>query len=376
MQNNDQRLKQTVLIVDDMPENLALLDEALGKDYRIKVALHGEKAIKIALSEDPPDLILLDIIMPEIDGYDVCRRLKADDRARDIPIMFVTGKREVEDEIMGFRLGAVDYIMKPISPPIVRARVKNHLELIRARRQLEAQNKMLLETAQLREDVEQMTRHDLKNPLNAILSYPQLIEMVGELNDQQQQFLRAIEIAGFRMLNMINRSLDMIKMERGIYTFQSAPMNLIQLFQTIIKETQEFAHQRNLWVEMFVNNLPVHAVDGFIIYGEELLCYSMFANLLRNALEASPPEHPIVINLTQEQGMAAIRIQNTGTVPESIRDRFFEKYVTFGKHNGTGLGTYSARLIAGAHGGSVQLDASEPGSTTVIVRLPIHTPST
>lgn len=376
MQNHDQIAKQTVLIVDDMPENLALLDEALGKNYRIKVAMCGEKAIKIALSNDPPDLILLDIVMPDINGYDVCRRLKADERSREIPIMFVTGKRGFEDEILGFRLGAVDYITKPISPPIVRARVKNLLELIRARQQLEAQNKILLETAQLREDVEQMTRHDLKNPLNAILSYPQLIEMVGELNDQQRQFLRAIEIAGFRMLNMINRSLDLVKMERGIYTFQSAPMNLIQLFQAIIKEIQEFAHQRSLWIEMFVNTLPVHAVETFIIYGEELLCYSMFANLIRNALEASPPEHPIVINLIQEQAMAVIRIQNTGAVPEPIRDRFFEKYVTFGKHNGTGLGTYSARLIAETHGGSVQLDVSEPGSTTIIVRLPMQNPST
>lgn len=367
--------KQTILLVDDMPENLALLDEALGQDYRIKVALHGEKAIKIVQAADPPDLVLLDIVMPEMDGYEVCRRLKADERAREIPIMFITGKRGVDDEIRGFNLGAVDYIAKPISPPIVRARVKNYLELKRARQQLEEQNKILLEAVQLREDVEQMTRHDLKNPLNAILSYPQLIEMVGELNDQQRQFLRAIETAGYRILNMINRSLDLVKMERGTYTLQSAPINLLQLFQTIIKETQDFAHQRKLWIEIVVDALPVHAVETFIIQGEELLCYSMFANLLRNALEASPPEHPIVITLDREGEAAVIRIQNTGSVPESFRDRFFEKYATFGKHDGTGLGTYSAKLIAETHGGTIQLDASTSGSTTVIVRLPAHVPT-
>lgn len=375
MQNHNQTAKQTLLLVDDMPENLALLDEVLGRDYRIKVALHGEKAIKIALSDDPPDLVLLDIVMPEIDGYEVCRRLKADERTREIPIMFVTGKREIDDEIMGFSLGAVDYITKPISPPVVHARIKNYLELTHARQQLEEQNKTLLDAAQLREDVEQMTRHDLKNPLNAILSYPQLIEMVGKLNDQQRQFLRAIETAGYRILNLINRSLDLVKMERGIYTFHSAPINLMHLFQTIIKETQEFAHQRNLWIEIVVDALPAHTVEAFLIHGEELLCYSMFANLIRNALEASPPEHPIVIALERDQETAVIRIQNTGAVPESIRERFFEKYVTFGKHDGTGLGTYSARLIAETHGGSVQLDASEPGRTTVIVRLPMSAPA-
>lgn len=370
MQNNDEQKKPTILLVDDMPENLALLDGILRKDYRVKAALNGEKALKIAMSDDPPDLILLDIIMPELDGYDVCRRLKADDRTKSIPVIFVTGKSDLEDEITGLTLGAVDYLTKPVSPSIVKARIRNHLELTRARQKLEAQNKMLLETAQLREDVEQITRHDLKNPLNAILSYPQMIEMVGELNDQQRKFLEAIENAGYRILNMINRSLDLVKMERGMYQFRPVPLNLLHVFQTIIKETQDFARRQKIWIELFVNDSPGHDVDRFMVYGEELLCYSMFANLLKNALEASPPEERISISLNTEGEMAVIRIQNTGSVPEAIRDNFFEKYVTSGKQQGTGLGTYSAKLIAETHGGSIQLDASHPGRTTVIVRLP------
>ena len=374
MRNTDEHKKPTILIVDDMPENLALLDGILRKDYRIKAALHGEKALKIAMSDDPPDLILLDIIMPEIDGYEVCRRLKADDRTQSIPVIFVTGKSDLEDEITGLTLGAVDYLTKPVSPPVVKARVKNLMELTQARQKLEAQNKMLLETAQLREDVEQITKHDLKNPLNVILSYPQMIEMVGELSEQQRQFLRAIENAGYRILNMINRSLDLVKMERGMYMFRPAPMNLLQIFQTIIKETQDFAHHKKIWIELFVNGSRGHAVDTVTVRGEELLCYSMFANLLKNALEASPPEERISININTEDEMAAIRIQNTGEVPAAIRYRFFEKYVTFGKQQGTGLGTYSARLIAETHGGSIQLDASQPGRTTVTVHLPRHIP--
>ncbi len=119
--------KATVLVVDDTPDNLSLMSGLLKDDYKVKVANSGEKALKIAQSDSPPDLILLDIMMPGMDGYEVCQHLKRDPATRDIPVIFLTAKAEVEDEKKGLELGAVDYITKPISPPIVMARVKNHL---------------------------------------------------------------------------------------------------------------------------------------------------------------------------------------------------------------------------------------------------------
>ncbi|MEO5332253.1 MAG: two-component system response regulator [Magnetococcus sp. YQC-5] len=121
--------KATVLVVDDTPDNLSLMSGLLKGDYKVKVANSGEKALKVAQSENPPDLILLDIMMPGMDGYEVCQRLKDNPATRDIPIIFLTAKVEVEDEKKGLELGAVDYLTKPISPPIVMARVKNHLAL-------------------------------------------------------------------------------------------------------------------------------------------------------------------------------------------------------------------------------------------------------
>jgi putative two-component system response regulator len=121
--------KPTVLVVDDTPDNLSLMSNLLKDDYKVKVAINGEKALKIAASGAPPDLILLDIMMPGMDGYEVCQRIKSDPGTRDIPIIFLTAKSEVEDEKRGLEMGAVDYITKPISPPIVMARVKNHLML-------------------------------------------------------------------------------------------------------------------------------------------------------------------------------------------------------------------------------------------------------
>jgi putative two-component system response regulator len=128
MPDNDSA--STVLVVDDTPDNIDLLDGVLNRDYKVKAALNGEKALKIAGSDNPPDIILLDIMMPGMDGYEVCRRLKSDAKTQDIPVIFVTSMSEVEEETKGLDVGAIDYITKPISPAIVKARIKNHLEWI------------------------------------------------------------------------------------------------------------------------------------------------------------------------------------------------------------------------------------------------------
>ena len=135
--------KAMILVVDDTPDNLTLMSGLLKDNYRVKIANNGERALKIAQSETPPDLILLDIMMPDMDGYEVCRRLKADTSTRDIPIIFLTAKTEVLDETLGFELGASDYITKPISPPIVLARVETHLAIKRVQDFLKDKNAFL-----------------------------------------------------------------------------------------------------------------------------------------------------------------------------------------------------------------------------------------
>ena len=126
-----------ILIVDDTPENVDVLAGVLREHYQIRVALNGPKALKIAQSDPAPALILLDVMMPEMDGYQVCLQLQADERTRRIPVIFVTAKSEVEDEAQGFGLGAVDYITKPVNPAIVLARVRTHLALKHSLRKLE-----------------------------------------------------------------------------------------------------------------------------------------------------------------------------------------------------------------------------------------------
>jgi len=129
--------RRSILVVDDIVDNIDVLVEILRDDFHVKVAVNGETALRIATSKSPPDLILLDIVMPGMDGYEVCRRLKEDVNTHRIPVIFVTSKGDVKDESLGFALGAEDYITKPVSPPIVRARVATHLALFDQRRDLE-----------------------------------------------------------------------------------------------------------------------------------------------------------------------------------------------------------------------------------------------
>ncbi|AGA27824.1 PP2C family protein-serine/threonine phosphatase [Singulisphaera acidiphila] len=146
--------KPRILVVDDTPANIKILADLLRRDYLLSVATSGPDALEIAFSGNRPDLVLLDVMMPEMDGYEVCRRLKADLRTQDVPVIFVTAMTEVDDETKGFSLGAVDYITKPVRPPIVQSRVAAHIELALARKTLAAQNKALSESLAVAADVQ------------------------------------------------------------------------------------------------------------------------------------------------------------------------------------------------------------------------------
>ncbi len=128
--------KAAILVVDDTPENIDVLRGILGADYAIKIANSGQLALKVAAAQ-PPDLILLDVMMPGMDGYETCRQLKSGEATRNIPVIFVTARGETEDEVQGLALGAVDYLTKPVVPAIVKARVQTQLALRQARRELE-----------------------------------------------------------------------------------------------------------------------------------------------------------------------------------------------------------------------------------------------
>ena len=226
----------------------------------------------------------------------------------------------MSDESKGFAAGAVDYIVKPVNPYLVRARVGAHLELKRAREELEAQNGILRENARLREEVEAISRHDLKNPLMVVMTVPQIILAEKSLTESQQKLLRMVEEAGRRMLEMMNRTIDLFKMERGTYMLAPVAVDVLPIVAQIAGAVGNLLQANALTFEVSVNGKNVRTGDRFMVRGEDLLVYSLLANLFKNAAEASPGGGRISIALTEGES-AKIAIHNGGAIPVGIRAR-------------------------------------------------------
>ncbi|WP_052507263.1 ATP-binding response regulator [Desulfonatronovibrio magnus] len=465
-----------VLIVDDEPANIQLLLETLKHDYIVTAAKNGEKALSMACSEKQPDIILLDIVMPGMDGYIVCKELKDREETRDIPVIFISALDDELNEQKGLSLGAVDYITKPFNPAIVKARVRNHLELHRSRRELsrlfrcvensadtivvtdteanieyanpaftqktgytleEARGKkpsilksgmhdnafyadmwqvitsgrvwsgevlnkkkngdlyweeasiapvknargeiinyvavkkdisLRKDLERMKEDVERIMRHDLKTPLSGIVGLPQLLLDDDNLTTEQEEMVRMIIDSGLRMLRMIDMSLDLFKMETGDYVCTHRNVEVRAVLQTVLDEIEPAFESKN--IEVVINKNLHKESDSFWVKGEEHLFYGILSNLIKNAFEASPKGQQVKIDLV-DLPSPTISIENKGVVPLSIRQHFFQKYMTYGKKRGTGLGTYSARLMATTMGYDLKLSTCDTkGTTTLTLSAP------
>jgi signal transduction histidine kinase/CheY-like chemotaxis protein/HPt (histidine-containing phosphotransfer) domain-containing protein len=235
-------------------------------------------------------------------------------------------------------------------------------------RQLEEQNSALRQAFRLREEVERIARHDLKTPLSSIASVPRLLRERRPLDAQEDELLGMVERAALRVLSMVNLSLDLYRMEEGSYRLRAQAVDLAGLVHAVARELQGHAVSKHLNLVLDMPAEPLYA------QGEELLCYSTVANLLKNALEAAPDDSDIRVRLhrmAEGTGEAVVLdIHNRGEVPQAVRDSFFEKYATHGKPGGTGLGAYSARLMARVQHGDLRMSSSADG-TTLSLRLPV-----
>ncbi len=224
------------------------------------------------------------------------------------------------------------------------------------------QEEALRAGVRLREEVERMSRHDLKTPLNSMIAMSRLLRDNANLPPDHIELLGGIERAGYRILNMVNLSLDLFRMEQNKYEFRPLPVDLAEVVRRVFDDLEAQAASKGVAVH-------VAAPGASTAYGEELLCYSMFANLIKNAIEAAPDDSTVQVTLEPRGDALLARVHNAGTVPEEVRARFFQKYATSGKSAGLGLGTYSARLMARVQQGDITLSTSAEAGTTVTVQL-------
>nr|WP_315231070.1 response regulator [uncultured Albidiferax sp.] len=358
----------TILIVDDTQDNLLLLSHLFKGEYRVRLAQTGAKALELATSDNPPDLVLLDVMMPHMDGFEVAKAMRQHPNAQAVPIIFVTAMVAADARLKGLDLGAVDYITKPIDPETLKLRVRNFMRYVQLRRDLQAEYDSMVEGAQLREDVERITRHDLKAPLAGVLGLVQALIEDDSIGRRQVEQLRLVEESVMQVLNMVNLSSELYKIETGRFVLHAAPVRIGELLRRIAEMDRVTFAEKGLSISVDTD-VPVGAEMPAAL-GDVTLCYSAFQNLLKNACEAAPAASKISVQLFDESPLR-IMIRNSGAVPMAIRDRFFDKFVTLGKPSGTGLGTYSAKLLIEAQQGSIGLSVSDDTNTTeVCVLLP------
>ncbi|WNV05081.1 response regulator [Candidatus Methylospira mobilis] len=367
--------RSTILIVDDTPDNLYLLSELLKDEYRVRVAPDGAKALKICHSDNPPDLVLLDIMMPDMDGFEVAKRMREHPSSETIPVIFVSSMSSDAARAKGLELGAIDFIRKPIEPDVLKPRVRNFMRYVMLRKQLQADYDLMLETARLQEDVKQITRHDMKGPLAGIIGLVQSLAADKAMSGEHKEQLGVVEETVLGLLNMINLSTELFKIERESFRLDPKPVNIDDILRRLVPMYRAAFAVKRLSLRVSSNIARSAAMPQ--ARGDAMLCYSMFQNLIKNACEAAPVDSVIDIKLyMQVQGPLRVVIENKGTVPAAIREHFFDKFVTYGKENGSGLGTYSARLLARAQEGNVDLFVSDDDNISrLTVTLPVMSKS-
>lgn len=346
-----------VLVVEDEAEirnNLCALLRMQG--YEVLDAADGKLGLRQAQCH-LPDLILSDVMMPELDGYGMLEQLRKDAATASIPLIFLTARIDRSDMRRGMTLGADDYLGKPFSLQELNDAIEATFKRHRTH-----ENKALKETISALEDVGRIAQHDLKTPLGSLAAAPALLRAGRTMSAQEEAVLSMMEQAANRAMRLVNLSLDIYQIETGNYVFRPGAVNLQAIAQAVALDLGAQASSKRVQVRISEPPQPAY------VKAEDAFCYSIVANLTKNAIEAAPDGSEITIDF--ETGpRSRLHIHNQGAVPEAIRDTFFAKYTSAGKAGGTGLGTYSSRLLAQAQGGDLRMQTSETLGTRLTLEL-------
>ena len=363
---HDDASKAELLIVDDTLENLRLLSRMLAEEgYRVETASSGARALATAQA-NPPDLVLLDIKMPEMDGYEVCAALKADERTRDIPIIFLSALDETYDKVKAFTSGGVDYIIKPFQFEEVLARVETHIALMNLQRQLQQANRELQKRLEELDAFAHTVAHDLKNPLTRIIGYAELLE--GEFDTLPEEdlrgFLGVIARGGRKMENIINELLLLASVREG--EVESQPLDM----SDIVNEVQRrLGHVIEGSQAQIIEPESWPAALGHGPWVEEV-----WLNYISNAIKYSGREPRLELGGAVEPGGAArfwVRDNGPG-LSEEDQGRLFAPFTRLHqvRAEGHGLGLSIVRRIVDKLGGQVGVESQVGKGSVFYFTLP------
>ncbi len=353
-------MSETILIVDDTPANLGVLVETLGAaGYQLMVAEDGEEALA-QTAQTQPDLILLDVMMPGIDGFETCRRLKARAETRDVPVLFMTALSETADKVKAFAAGGVDYITKPIEHDEALARIRTHLSLRRLQRELQEQ-------VALKERFMRIAGHDLRNPLCLILMAGELAKRQPALPAGALKYLANINESATQMRRIIDTFLDLRAPQPGA---AAGRIDLALLADAVARQHEHAAARKNITLTTEIAaDLPLARCDA--AHG-----YQMFTNLVSNALKFTPPGGRVTVRLARPDRHLRAEIADTGPgVPPAERAQLFREHArlsprpTAGEES-NGLGLAIVKHLVEAQNGTAGADFPATGGSVFWFELP------
>lgn len=356
-----------VLIVDDNYRNIELAVSLLqGEDYEIAIAGSGLEVFSI-MEEFVPDLILLDVMMPEMDGFEVCRKLKSNQRFKDIPVVFLTAKSELQDILQGFRVGGVDYIKKPFNQDELLMRVKTHVDLKKAMELVQYQNNE--KSALL-----SITAHDLKNPLQAIWGLVDVIESKYDELDKSEiiEIVNNIKSSTKTAISITKDILDLHKYESGKFNLKLQDFDYYSILDKVIKVYSKIAEEKNIKLHFSKDADSVTVINADRSKFERII-----DNLLSNSVKYSEKGTSIYIRIFNKNYNSVISIRDEGPgFTEKDKELVFTKFAKLsakptGGETSNGLGLSIVKLLVEAMNGTVSLESEVGVGSEFYVSFPL-----
>lgn len=374
------KARGSFLVVDDNDANRDLLARRLEADgYAAASAQNGKQALEM-LQAGTFDLVLLDIMMPEVDGYEVLKGIKADARLQHIPVIMISALSELESVARCIEMGAEDYLPKPFNPTLLKARISACLEKKRARDremhlfdQAQQNYKRLQELEKLRDDLTHMIIHDLRTPLTSVISGMQTLDVIGDLNEDQRQVMGIAVTGGETLLGMINDLLDLEKLESGAMPLDYAVLSAAALVASAISQVASLAEDKRLkLVRKFAPDVPpIQADEGKLI--------RTLVNLLANSIKFTPSGGSVTVGARNGKDGQSVEffVSDTGEgIPTEAFGRIFEKFGQVesrqgGRNMSTGLGLTFCKLAVESHGGHIEVESTPGEGSTFCFTIPL-----
>ena len=361
-----------VLVVDDMPRNIQVVGNLLREaGYQVAAATSGATALR-AMQQRPADLIVLDVMMPEMDGYEVCRRLREDPATSEVPVVFLTAAADTEMLVKGFAEGAVDYVTKPFKSAELLARVRNHLDLKHSRELLVQNAERLRQLDDEKNEFLGILAHDLKNPLAGVVGFADLLLDEPDMDaDERSDHMQMIRTSAQRMMMMVRNLLDANAIERGQLVMDVAPHDLVDLVNFVVESFRARTAAKG-------QTLEVHRPDGPVpTLVDRTLAIQVFENLISNAVKYSPPGKAIQVRVRREPGLTHFEVQDEGPgLSESDQRKLFTNFarltpgVTALGEDSTGLGLAIVKRVVQAMRGRIGAISQLGRGSTFWVKFP------